>query len=322
MQILGNLFNIIIFLAVVGSAFTVAVLFLQKVLRLALPLWAGVIGTLLYLIPLVVPGVKLISPETSFWMQGYQIASIVWVGGAAAFLLYYILRSLSAFRAVSQYTSCTDENIIAIYKSGAEKIELKQLPDLRFGTLKEPACVVTILRPVVILNYDIIHQLSESELQIILVHELTHIKRKHHLFQRIFDFVSILYWFNPLVWIGKNEFAYTCEMDCDNQALKALASQRTIKDYTTAMLRLLELSAVHGKSAYGRMSALGFLMVKQRFINILNRPTKAKQAVCLVVVILCVLITVAVSAAASRAMFYPYPAYDYAIHEQSSNSIE
>lgn len=315
MQILGNLFNIIIFVGFVGSLFTVALIFLQKVLHFTLPLWVGILGVAFYLIPIIVPQVKLVPPEESFWIRGYEIASIVWIIGAVVFLFYYLLRGFLAYRAIKKYCPCTDERISLIYGKCADELNMRRLPKLLFGTLKDPACVVTIFHPAVILNADIAKQLSEKELEVVSYHELTHIIRKHHLFQRIYDLISILYWFNPLLWIAKYEFAYTCEMDCDNQVLKTLSPQGTVKEYTTTMLRLMELSAGAGNASMGKINALGFLMAKQRFINILHKPSRKKEIVILIVVVLCIALTITLSATTSRAFFYPYPAYSNETHE-------
>lgn len=322
MQILGNLFNIIVFVGVIGSFFTVVLLFLQKGLHVTLPLWVGMLGAVFYLTPIAVPQVKLISPEEVFWIRAYEIASIIWIIGAAVFVACYLLRGLFAYRAIRGYAVCKDERLSRIYSKCANELNIKSRPSLLLGTLKEPACVVTVFHPAVILNRDIALQLSDNELQVVLCHELTHIKRKHHFAQRIYDFVSALYWFNPLVWIAKHEFSHICEMDCDSHTLKLLLPQTTVKEYTSVMLRLLELSAKTGNNGFGKIGALSFLLAKQRFINILHRPSKIITVAMLLVVMLCTVLTVALSAAVSRTMFYPYPAYSNGTLEYTETGVE
>lgn len=317
MQVLGNLFNIIIFVCMIGSFFTIALLFVQKVLRFALPLWAGIVGAAFYLVPVIVPQVKLISPEETLWIRTYEIATIIWIIGALIFVCYYLLRTLFATRAIKTYVDCENERIMQIYSKYASELNIKKLPPLLFGTLKEPACVVTIFRPVIILNKDIVMQLSDGELKVVLCHELTHIKRYHPLAERIYDVISTLYWFNPLVWIAKSEFANTCEMDCDSRALKILAPEATVKDYSAAMLHLMELSAGAGNGVFSKMGALSFLMAKQRFMGILHRPSKKRNIAMLLIVMIFIALTIWLSTTFSKGMFYPYPAYDNGTYEQA-----
>ncbi len=308
MQAIGNLFNIVLFVTMAGSLFTLALLFAKKVLHLVLPLWFGVLGAAFFLIPFIVPQVQLVPPEKTLWIYGYKIACMVWASGAVLFLLYYSLRGLFAYRAIKKYPACKDERVYRIYTECGAAIRMKQMPELRFGSLKDPACVVTLLHPTVIVNEDIVRQLTDSELQIVLSHELTHIKRNHHLFQHIYDLSCCLNWFNPFIWIAKNDFSLSCEMDCDAYTLQTLTGKKSSMDYATAMLRLLELSAGPGKAAFGRIDALGFLLVKQRFSNILNKPSKKRRIVTMAVLTLFAVLVIAFSTMVSRTYFYPYPA--------------
>lgn len=316
MQILGKLFNIIIFINIIGSLFTVMLLFLQKVMRSTLPIWIGILGAVFYLVPIAVPQIKLVSPEESImWVEGYAFASMIWLFGAVVFFLYYLMRGLFAYRAIRRYVICKEERIAQIYNNCGK--ELKHLPTLLFGTLKEPACVITLNRPIIILNRDIILQLSDKELQAVLCHELMHIKRKHHLAQRIYDLLSVLYWFNPLIWIGKHEFSNMCEMDCDNHTIETLTSEMSVKEYMLAMLHLMELSSKMSNIAFGKIGALGFLKAKQRITNILYSPSKKRNFAMLLVMVLCIAFTIVFSATISRKMFYPYPAYSNGEYEYS-----
>lgn len=309
MQVIGNLFSITIFTTMAGSLFAVILLFAQKALHLTLPLWFGVFGSAFFLIPFTTPQVRLVPPEKTLWLDGYKIACVIWAAGVVFFLLYFVLRGVFAYRAIKKYPVCTGERICRIYNECGVSVHMKRLPELRFGALKDPVCVVTLLRPVIILNEGIAQQLTELELEIILSHELTHIQRKHHLFQRIYDLACCFHWFNPFTWISKNDFALSCEIDCDSHTLCRLSEAVSPTAYATAMLRLMELSAGRGKIEFDRMNALGFLLTKQRFSYILNRPTRLLNVVTVTVLTLSVVLTIVFSAMESRTYFYPYSAH-------------
>ena len=112
--------------------------------------------------------------------------------------------------------------------------------------IRDRVCVVTILRPYILLNKRILPELTDPELAVILRHEILHIKRKHHLLQRFYDLASVLHWCNPFVWISKNDFELICEMDCDRKVLKS-CTELAPGDYTRTMLHLLEMSSGTGK---------------------------------------------------------------------------
>lgn len=310
MQVIGNLFSITIFTTMAGSLFTVILLFARKVLHLTLPLWSGVFGAAFFLIPFTVPEVRLFPPEETVWLHGYRTACEIWTAGVVFFLLYFILCGVFSYRAIIKYPVCTDERICRIYRALGASVHMRLMPELRFGALKDPVCVVTLLRPVIIINEGIAQSLTERELEIILSHELAHIQRKHHLFQRIYDLACCFHWFNAFIWIAKNDFALSCEMDCDSHTLRRLSEAVSPTAYAAAMLRLMELSAGQRKIEFGRMNALGFLLAKQRFSYILNRPTRLLNVVTVTVLTIFVVLTIVFSTVESRTYFYPYSAHN------------
>ncbi len=307
MQIIGNLFYIILFTSLVGSIFALLSLFLKNVFHIAEPLWFGVLGAIFFLVPFVVPEVQLFAAEDPVWIENYLLASKIWLYGGLTFLLYFFIRSIFAYAAVKKYPLLEDDRAKKIFESCKELVPMKRYPELRLGTLKDPACVITMIRPVIILNLEILNRATDRDIKIILTHELMHIRRKHHLFQRIYDFVCCLHWFNPFVWIAKNNFVLFCEMDCDHNTIMTVP-KISAQDYAGAMLRFLELVAGNKPSRYAQIGALSFLLTKQRFQQILFVPTIKKRILIAVVLTLMISLTITFSAFASRSYFYPYPA--------------
>lgn len=311
-SVLGKIFYIIVFVSLVGSVYSLLALFAIKVLHIALPLWFGVCGLGFYLLPWIAPAVWLVSPEKTSWVDGYRVACGIWLIGVIVFTIYFITRNLLAYRALQKYRVNGDERIHRVFDSCMVTTGLKKAPVLYFGTIHEPACVVTLFRSAIILNETIVAQLTDKELAIILCHELMHIKRAHSTFQHIFDFASILHWFNPFVWISKNDFAAYCEIDCDQKALSVMNGEVTGMEYAAAMLHLMELSSNQRSHTTGGMAALGFLLAKQRIGFILNAPTRGRWRNSVVVLALIITITVLFSIHLSRTYFYPYPALNTA----------
>ena len=310
MQIIGNLFNIILFVTVVGGAFTLLSLLANRVFHFSLPLWFSICGILAYIVPLPAPGLYLIPPVKQSWINGYYTACVVWVGGIVILSVVDVVRTTLAHHAIRSYRVCTDERIKDICIRCGQRIGIKRNPSIYFGTLDDPACVVGTLHPAIILNEVIVKQLTDIELTVVLTHEITHIKRGHIILERIFHYVCLINWFNLLSWIAKKDFAVQCEVDCDRHTLKLLHGRITEVDYASAMLRLLELSMVHtGKPDYG-MSALGFLLAKRRMELIMSRPTKTKSIIITIILAVLLTATILFSIMLSRGHFYPYPAYD------------
>ena len=163
MSLVYDIFYIVIFVSIIGSIFSLMSIFVKKTIHVILPLCLVIFGMVFFLLPIIAPTLWLISPEQTVYAYGYQIACHVWLLGCLAFALIYIARALLAFVAIKKCRICMDENINRIFFGCISRIGFNQVL-LYYGSLDEPACVITLMRPAVIVNEMIIKQLSVKEL--------------------------------------------------------------------------------------------------------------------------------------------------------------
>ena len=64
------------------------------------------------------------------------------------------------------------------------------------------------------------NNLDEDEKAIILAHEIVHVKQCHSIDILIYEFMKILFWFNPLVWLAENDVKTNHEYIADSIASK------------------------------------------------------------------------------------------------------
>ncbi|SDS20864.1 M56 family metallopeptidase [Gramella sp. MAR_2010_147] len=63
-------------------------------------------------------------------------------------------------------------------------------------------------------------QLSDSEKQHILSHEMVHVRQKHSLDLIFFELLKVIFWFNPLIYIYQNRIAGLHEFIADEEVVK------------------------------------------------------------------------------------------------------
>lgn len=313
MQILGNIFNAVIFVSAIGSIFTVISLFVNHVLRCNLPLWFSLCGMIFFVVPFLSPDVFLISLEIQDWINGFRIASFLWACGCSVLIVHDVIRLMLAKRAIRRYQICNNERLNSIYTKCAAATTLKNVPTLYCGTLDNPICVTGVICPVIIMNERIIEQLTDNELSAVFFHELTHVKRKHALLERLYDYVCILNWMNPLSWIAKRNFSLHCETDCDFHTIKILRGKVTETEYASAIIRLLEYSTVRAAKPGNGIGALDFLLTKRRIKRITVRTSKIKDRLTAFMLAVLLALMLVFSMRFSRELFYPYPAYNTGI---------
>jgi beta-lactamase regulating signal transducer with metallopeptidase domain len=104
-----------------------------------------------------------------------------------------------------------------------------------------------VLRPRISLPDGIDRFLSEPEINAVLIHELTHARRRDNLTRLIYEAGLCVLWFHPLVWLAGSRLALYRELSCDERviqsghggdlvsALTKLANpERTLLQQTTA----------------------------------------------------------------------------------------
>lgn len=320
MQILGNIFNAVIFVSAIGSIFTVISLFVNHVLHCNLPLWFSLCGMIFFIVPFLSPDVFLISPEIQDWINGFRIASFLWACGCGVLFAHDMIRLMLARRAIKHYQICNNERLNSIYTKCAAATTLKNIPTLYLGTLDNPICVTGVICPIIIMNERIIEQLTDNELSAVFFHELTHVKRKHALLERLYDYVCILNWMNPLSWIAKRNFSLHCETDCDFHTIKILRGKVTETEYASAMIRLLEYSTVRAAKPGNGIGALDFLLTKRRIKRITARTSKIKDGLTAFMLAVLLALMLVFSMRFSRELFYPYPAYNTGIEYSAGYS--
>jgi len=110
------------------------------------------------------------------------------------------------------------------FYSGAKRLSqpygnVENLPVYLVKGLPSP-CLAGVFKPGIYINE---HALaSEEVLAMTLRHELTHFKRRDHLWSALRGLLLALYWFHPLVWYCSELFRGDCESACDAAATRGM----------------------------------------------------------------------------------------------------
>jgi beta-lactamase regulating signal transducer with metallopeptidase domain len=93
-----------------------------------------------------------------------------------------------------------------------------------------------VLRPHISLPLGIDRLLNDRELDAVLIHEVTHARRRDNLIGLIHEVVLCGLWFHPLVWLTGSRLAMFRELSCDDSVIE---SSRGV-DLITALAKLAD----------------------------------------------------------------------------------
>jgi beta-lactamase regulating signal transducer with metallopeptidase domain len=134
-----------------------------------------------------------------------------------------------------------------------------------------------VLRPRICLPLGIDHLLSDRELDAVLIHEVTHAKRRDNLLGLIHEIALCALWFHPLVWVTGSRLAMFRELSCDDSVIESARGA----DLVTALAKL----AVPGESRLLRAGAATFFSHRLKRLTT-SQPQRARGAASLVLIVI------------------------------------
>jgi bla regulator protein blaR1 len=150
------------------------------------------------------------------------IIGLVWGCGVLVVLCHWLARWRSV-RAVVRAASPFDLDF--------------PVPVRTSNSLIEPG-VFGILRPVLLLPAGIVERLTPEQLQAILIHEATHVRRRDNLTAFLHMLVEAGFWFHPLVWWIGAKLVDERERACDEEVLRFGSEPHT---YAEGILSICKL---------------------------------------------------------------------------------
>lgn len=209
-----------------------------------------------------------------FWVVGVAVLSIRCLGG------WWVIQRLRA--------TAIDEASEPVRKSFARisaVLGIRREVMLRVSSAIAGPITVGALRAMVLLPVSAITLLGPDELEMVLAHELAHVRRADFLWNLLQTLVETLFFFHPAVWwIGKR-IRHERELCCDDLALEVCPNPVT---YATALFRLEEQRVRQWRLAMALDGHQSNQTLRMRIARILGEPTaqaagRSMQPVSLVV---------------------------------------
>lgn len=138
------------------------------------------------------------------------------------------------------------EENMAVLEKLKEKLQVKRKIELYICDRENAAFTVRTIHPVIICS------LPEDtvEKEMLLEHELVHIKRRDIIWKIMGTFVKMLHWFNPFVYLFLKEFERICEESCDEEVVK----EREEKECRKYAFMLVECAVNYEQETGWRMA--------------------------------------------------------------------
>lgn len=165
-----------------------------------------------------------------------KVLPYVWVVGFSVMLLYNLLfYIIFCVKAEKNYKENKNLTIDKIMDKLCEELEMKQVEYIISKNISTPM-TIGLFKKRIILSDEV---LEEKQYEIILKHELYHIKNKDIEYKFLLLILNCIYWFNPIIYVFANQFDEILELNCDEAVLKNQSQIYRI-EYAKTLLSQIE----------------------------------------------------------------------------------
>ena len=165
------------------------------------------------------------------WIDG------LWIAGVVALSL----RSLGGWWLIQRLrvsaTAQAPADVTASFARISATLGLRRPVMLRVSNLLAGPVTVGALRAMVLLPLSAITSLAPDELEVVLAHELAHVRRADFVWNLVQTLVETLFFFHPAVWWTGGRIRHERELCCDDLALQVCPNPVV---YASALFRLEE----------------------------------------------------------------------------------
>lgn len=160
----------------------------------------------------------------------------VWAIGAICVVGFYFL-GIKKVRSIKRFAEPPSDDILCIFENCRTKLHVKKRVCLLQSDLVNSPVSFGCVFSYIVLPISITQNSCKTELEHILLHELTHIKHKDIWINFCFCAEQTVYWFNPIIWWAFSKMRLDREAYCDWAILNTYKNDEERLCYGDTLLR-------------------------------------------------------------------------------------
>jgi beta-lactamase regulating signal transducer with metallopeptidase domain/vancomycin resistance protein YoaR len=170
-------------------------------------------------------------------LSALDISAIIWIAGMAVFAGAMFTGNALFMRRIKRNREYDSPAFAALLTECKQTLHLKR--NIRTVRASETgtAAVYGVFRPVLLISPSSFEALTEAQQRHVLLHELSHVRRRDNLVCAGATMLNVIHWFNPLVWIVFALMRRDIEVQCDAHVFRGLPSIERAK-YAGTLLKL------------------------------------------------------------------------------------
>lgn len=175
---------------------------------------------------------------TTWLVQNMNIILTAWCFG----VLVMVIRLLGGWYLLARIKKnairCSNELWLDKLEQLKSRLKITANIILKVSNRVDVPMVFGTIKPIIIIPTSLLTGLSDDQLEIILAHELAHVKRYDFIVNVLQHLVEVVFFFNPFVWLISNLIRTERENACDDLALSVSGDSYSL---ASTLLRVEEI---------------------------------------------------------------------------------
>ena len=188
-------------------------------------------------------------PNASVPLDWSSYALMAWIAGALLILARLLIGTAIVWWMARHAKRITDGEWASLVERLASQAGIARPVTLLKSNRITMPVTCGLVRSSILLPADA-DDWSDARRQVVLLHELAHVKRRDCLTQMLAQVACAIYWFNPLIWGAARQLRLERERACDDQVLDAGTKASDYADH------LLDLARSFRSASYTSLAAV------------------------------------------------------------------
>jgi len=219
-----------------------------------------------------------------------QYLSYIWAAGVII-TLFVKMYSITRFKnKINRSLSIKDESIHQMMESNRALIKVKRKVIIQECAYIDAPATYGIINPKIILPFGFTNTLSKDQQNLIILHELYHIKKLDIAKNYLWLMAAIIYWFNPLLPYAHTKYINDTELHCDTLVLRTFKDDKC-RIYSQSLLDVVKLSNGEIKLPIALSFCEDRSNLRKRVENMIQ-PTKKLKGVSITAIIAAAIISI------------------------------
>ncbi|HVU86030.1 MAG TPA: M56 family metallopeptidase [Pirellulales bacterium] len=172
------------------------------------------------------------------WPRAGVIGFYVWAGGLALGVVYVAGKHFVASILIRRSSLPVDERHRVAIIELSRRLGIGRRVRLAVTSRPIGPAVFGLLRPTILLPESLLSGMADEHAELVLAHELVHVRRRDELASKMQLAAQLIWWFNPLIWWVNQNMSRAREHCCDEEVIAGIGCKPVV--YARALLNVLE----------------------------------------------------------------------------------